>query len=152
MAGINLSTQEENEMYEWLMQAAAASCNKVNINSKIFRDSKLTDDIVQEFVFELSQTPNKAYEIYKNKNIGIIKIRIIELIDEHRAKMLFKNKMDYSRYKKIERICTEFGMTVDVTNAYKISELMDRKLSIPVIINLIKTKKPTAVDTPDIFF
>jgi hypothetical protein len=134
---------EENEMYAWFADIAIKTCGVCKINNNIFRDSKIIDDIVQSFLLELSKDKNKTVVLYEKKNVSVVVSMVKRTIYQYYGEIFFKNKMDYSRYQKIEAVCEKYNIPAKPEYAYKISGLMDDKLSIPLIITLLESKKPS---------
>ena len=133
--------EQRERMYKWLRQGAKESCAYVGVNTKLLEYSDIEEDIIQEFCLEMIKNEKLAEKIYREKNMALICTIIKRLIYESRSSLYFNNKMDFSRYQKIERICEEYNIRIEPYNAYKISELMNCELSIPVIEKLLRNKK-----------
>ena len=130
-------------MWNWILNELQKAVKVLHLNKNITGVSE--DDIVSNVVVYLNEHKDIATDIYENKKVGYLYTLVRSEIYNQKAKMLFNNKMELSRYQRIIKVCEQYGIEPIPANAYKISALLEdnyNNFTISGVISILSANSP----------
>jgi len=135
----------QEEMWEWIIKNLNKLIKENDINS--IKAHLETDDVKSEVCMVLLQDKSMAEAIYQKRNTAYLNKMIKHTIYEMKSRHHFKNKVEFSRFQRIQLVCEKYGIDMIPANAYKISHIMEHdnysteEFSIVHIIKILKEYK-----------
>lgn len=102
------------------------------------------DDVIGNVSLYLCQHKEEACKIYKEKKKSILYQMLKHEIYAISGMRVFKDKMEYSRFQRIKKICQEYNIEIKKENAYKIFALLDNSENFTIngIEHIIEMAEP----------
>lgn len=124
-------------MWEWLIENAAELVGTLRIDPCIGD----RDDVVQETMMYLYDSPALAEKIYESKSRSLLYSIIKKVIFRENAKANGMKRDALAHYNTIKEVCTKYDIAMLPENAYKIAGILGKPYSIPYVKRLLIIKK-----------
>lgn len=128
-------------MWEWIYKKSQDMLKGYSLTSED------KDDIIQETILRLFNTPDVAQRIYGSwDGLSILRKQLNYSVLAHNASKYFDDARDYCIYKKILKVCEEYNIAPLAENAYKIAPLINTlngAYTIASVEKLLSNIKPT---------
>lgn len=129
-------------MWEWfLTECKNAVCkNRVPINDQ--------DDLISDMLYELTNHPDLAKEIYETKNDGKLYGIAKNLYLKSTAKQFYDTPRDFFRYCELVKVSKQYNVPLIVENAYIFSAILGKNpYTICYVASLLQRRKSMCVTT-----
>lgn len=124
-------------MWNWLIDNANELVKTIRIDPCIGEK----DDVVQETMMYLYDSPDLAEKIYESKSRSLLYNIIKKVIFRESAKANGMKRDALAHYNVIKEVCAKYDIAMLPENAYKIAGLLGKPYSIPYVKKLLTTKK-----------